>query len=175
MFTLLLASTLHLYPAQHTTAVFASTGEPPIASVASFGPPSGVHATLEHLMKCNVLRAQHRQLYNDFWRENNFDCIVMPPSPHVAPKLDQWKVINYLVPWNYLDYPACIIPVGRVDAGDVPGKAKYGIEDEVLYSTCKLSSPRSGRLRELTNEGRHECGGICECANFHSDCWKTTV
>ena len=125
---------------QHTTAIFASTGEPPIASVAGFGAPSGVHTSLENLMKFNALRTEHRQLYNNFWRETNLDCIILAPAPHPAPKLDQWKVINYLVPWNYLDYPACIIPVGRVEAGDVPGKAKYGAEDEAVYAACKLMS-----------------------------------
>jgi amidase len=95
--------------------------------------------SLEQLMKMNALRSEHRQLYNSFWREMNVDCIILPPAPHVTPKIDQWKIINYLVPWNYLDYPACIIPVGTVEARDVPGKAKYGVEDEKLYDTCELS------------------------------------
>lgn len=102
--------------------------------------------TLAQLMTFNALRAQHRQLYTEFWEDKNVDCIIMAPSPFIALKLDQWKVFTYLLPWNYLDYPACVIPVGRVEESDVPGKAKYGVEDELLYGTCKFPSLQPKRM-----------------------------
>lgn len=139
--------------------MIALTGEPLIASVlAVYGRPGGgTQKTLAQLMTLNALRAQHRQLYTDFWRQQNIDCIIMSPCASVAPKLDSWRVMSYLVPWNYLDYPACIVPVGKVEEYDVPGRAKYGVEDEAVYGTCEFSSSPLPLLLARSNTHTRPC------------------
>lgn len=60
----------------------------------------------------------------------------MPPAPHTALPIDKWNSASYTGLWNYLDYPAVVIPVGTVcesDLVDDVGNAKYGIEDKHLY------------------------------------------
>jgi amidase len=47
--------------------------------------------------------------------------------------------VTYTGLWNYLDYPAVVIPVDKVqesDSVDDPSNAKYGAEDATLYSLC---------------------------------------
>ncbi|RDI84163.1 putative dihydrolipoyllysine-residue succinyltransferase component of 2-oxoglutarate dehydrogenase complex [Venturia inaequalis] len=143
---------------EHTKSVIASTGESLIASVlAVYGRPGGgTQKTLAQLMTLNALRAQHRQLYTDFWRHQNIDCIIMSPCASVAPKLDSWRVMSYLVPWNYLDYPACIVPVGKVEECDVPGRAKYGLEDEAGYGTYKSVEDYNNAPTSIQIVGRRQ-------------------
>ncbi len=79
------------------------------------------------------------QIYNEIWKAHKLDAIMLPPAPFTAVPHDEWGPINYTVPWNYLDYPACVIPVGHVSAEDVrDGNAKYGAEDVAVYDLCKF-------------------------------------
>lgn len=67
----------------------------------------------------------------------------MPPAPHTAVPLDTWATATYTGLWNYLDYPAIVIPVDQVreeDAADDLSNAKFGPEDEKLYSLCMYKS-----------------------------------
>lgn len=64
----------------------------------------------------------------------------MPPAPHTALPLDRWTKAVYTCLWNYLDYPAIVIPVDQVrdiDFADDLSNAKFGPDDEQLYSLCK--------------------------------------
>ena len=64
----------------------------------------------------------------------------MPPAPHTALPLDQWTTASYTGLWNYLDYPAIVIPVDTVresDVADEISNAKYGADDARLYGLCK--------------------------------------
>lgn len=63
----------------------------------------------------------------------------MPPAPHTAVPLDTWSTASYTGLWNYLDYPAVVIPVDRVreeDAADDVSNAKFGEEDAKVYGLC---------------------------------------
>ena len=64
----------------------------------------------------------------------------MPPAPHTAVPLDKWTSASYTGLWNYLDYPAIVIPVDQVretDRKDELSNALFGEDDEKLYSLCK--------------------------------------
>ena len=64
----------------------------------------------------------------------------MPPAPHTALPLDCWTTATYTSLWNYLDYPAIVIPVDEVrniDSADDLSNAKFGPDDEQLYSLCR--------------------------------------
>lgn len=67
----------------------------------------------------------------------------MPPGAHTAVPLDTWDTATYTGLWNYLDYPAVVLPVGTVqesDSADDSCNAKYGPEDSRVYSLCMLVS-----------------------------------
>ncbi|KAH6611288.1 hypothetical protein Trco_001308 [Trichoderma cornu-damae] len=60
----------------------------------------------------------------------------MPPAPHTALPLDTWKIATYTGLWNYLDFPAVVIPVDAVtdsDFKDDLSNAKYGPHDAEVY------------------------------------------
>ena len=64
----------------------------------------------------------------------------MPPAPHTALPLDQWTNASYTGLWNYLDYPAVVIPVDTVcefDSADDISNAKYGADDARMYGLCE--------------------------------------
>lgn len=67
----------------------------------------------------------------------------MPPAPHTAVPRDTWSSITYTGLWNYLDYPAIVVPVDEVrdiDVVDDLSNAKFGSDDEQLYGLCRGAS-----------------------------------
>lgn len=65
---------------------------------------------------------------------------MMPPAPHTAVPLDTWASASYTGLWNYLDYPATVIPVDTVRESDIVddvSRAQFGAEDEKFYALCK--------------------------------------
>lgn len=97
--------------------------------------------TLKGFFDLNVRRAEAAKKYLSLFRDHDLDAILMPPAPHTAVPLDKWSTITYTGLWNYLDYPAVVIPVDRVrdnkDAADDVGNAQFGAEDARVYSLCK--------------------------------------
>lgn len=91
--------------------------------------------SLDDLFAWTVAREQAETAYRDMWLENRLDAILGPLAPHTAPPIDSWSSVA-LALWNLVDYPSCIIPVGKVDeTSDVVDQAaKYGEDDEKLYS-----------------------------------------
>lgn len=88
----------------------------------------------------NVRRAEAAKTYLKLFRDNDLDAILMPPAPHTALPLDCWTTATYTGLWNYLDYPAIVIPVDQVrdiDSADDLSNAKFGLDDEQLYSLCR--------------------------------------
>lgn len=70
----------------------------------------------------------------------------MPPAPHTALPWDKWNRAVYTSLWNYLDYPAIVIPVDQVqdtDFADELSNAKFGKDDEEVYSLCEYQHPFS--------------------------------
>ncbi|KAI4596870.1 hypothetical protein KJ359_005215 [Pestalotiopsis sp. 9143b] len=93
--------------------------------------------TLEGLFELNDRRAKAAKAYLEIFCDNKLDAIMMPPSQHTAVPHDCWKTASYTSLWNYLDYPAVVIPVDEVkdvDYVDDLSNAKFGPEDEKMYS-----------------------------------------
>lgn len=96
--------------------------------------------TLQGLFALNERRAEAAKTYLKLFRDNELDVILMPPAPHTAVPLDTWNRAVYTCLWNYLDYPAMVIPVGQVqdaDHADDLTNAKFGLDDEQVYSLCR--------------------------------------
>lgn len=107
------------------------------------GLPNIPHRSLEDLVRFSTAQFGARIAWHKIWRALQIDAILMPVAPHTAVPKDTWRVINYTGLFNFLDYPACTIPVGYVNEQDVPdGEAKYGAMDAAVYGLCKLSSIR---------------------------------
>ncbi|RAO73738.1 uncharacterized protein BHQ10_009750 [Talaromyces amestolkiae] len=116
---------------------FARTGEPVIPSLENIGLLSVPGTDLKGFFDLNVRRAQAAENYLKLFRENEIDVILMPPAAHTAVALDHWTKAAYTSLWNYLDYPAIVIPTDHVrdtDFADELSNVQFGPEDEKLYS-----------------------------------------
>jgi amidase len=113
-----------------------------VPSVKAIGLLSFPGTTLKGFFDLNVRRAEAANTYRNLFRDHMIDAILMPPAPHTAVPLDTWSTITYTGLWNYLDYPAVVIPVDKVQESDLvddESNAKYGPEDSNLYSLCKYT------------------------------------
>lgn len=119
---------------------FAQTGEPVVPSLANLGLLTFQGTDLPGYFALNVRRAEAAKTYLRFFLDNNIDAILMPTAPHTAVPLDTWAAASYTGLWNYLDYPAIVIPVDMVQDSDVVddiSNAQFGPEDAKLYGLCK--------------------------------------
>lgn len=96
--------------------------------------------TLKGCFDLNVRRAEAADTYLRLFGDNRIDAILMPTAPHTAVPLDSWSTASYTGLWNYLDYPAVVIPADKVRESDLvedESNAKYGPENAKLYNLCK--------------------------------------
>lgn len=117
----------------------ARTGEPVIPSLENIGLLSIPGTDLKGFFDLNVRRADAAKNYLKLFRDNEIDVIMMPPAAHTAVPLDHWTKAAYNCLWNYLDYPAIVVPTDHVrdtDSADDLSNAQFGPEDEELYSLC---------------------------------------
>lgn len=107
---------------------FGPDGEPRVASVTMaanpmFTGPLPVPFDMDPYEKINALH-EHRQNYEEAWRkqwvEHKLDVLIAPPCQHTAVPHDTFMWPFYTQIWNMLDYPACIIPCGKVSKEDDP-------------------------------------------------------
>ncbi|KAH7393248.1 amidase signature domain-containing protein, partial [Cadophora sp. MPI-SDFR-AT-0126] len=129
---------LTLSGSDHYLEQFARTNEPVIPSLEASGLLSVPRTTLQGFFDLNVRRADAAKQYLKLFHDNDLDAILMPPAPHTAVPRDTWSSITYTGLWNYLDYPAIVVPVDEVrdiDVVDDLSNAKFGSDDEQLYDT----------------------------------------
>jgi len=104
--------------------------------------------SIEELFALNVKRDEAAKSYHQIFRDNELDAVLTLAAPHTATPFNSWLEVNYTGLWNFLDFPACIIPIDKVrecDLKDAVENARYGPEDQKQYRLCKfaltLSSP----------------------------------
>ena len=100
-------------------------------------------ATLQDYFELNAARLRLKTAFQQFWLHNRIDALLYPGAPTTATPLDEWKCITYTALWNLLDYPALVIPTGKVcesDSADGIENAKFGPEDEQNYSMCEFAN-----------------------------------
>jgi amidase len=132
-----------MYRFKYYIEQFARTGEPEVPSLKAMGLLSMKGTTLRGYFDLNVRRAEAAKTYLRLFCDNSIDAILMPPAPHTALPWNTWTTATYTGLWNYLDYPAVVIPVDKVresDLADDLSNAKNGSEDARLYSLCKHTS-----------------------------------
>ncbi|KAI5461033.1 putative fatty-acid amide hydrolase [Mariannaea sp. PMI_226] len=126
-----------LLGSDHYYEQFARTGEPVIPSLKAIGLLSAPATTLKGFFDLNVRRAEAARTYLNLFLDNEIDVIVMPPMPHTTLPMDRGTKLAYTSLWNYLDYPAIVIPVDHVqdtDRADDLNYAKFGPLDKEVYS-----------------------------------------
>ncbi|KAF1852016.1 amidase [Cucurbitaria berberidis CBS 394.84] len=126
-----------LLGAENYSELFARTGEPEVPSLKALGLLSMTGTNLRGFFDLNVRRQAAARQYLQLFRSTGIDAILMPPAPHTALPLDKWTTASYTGLWNYLDYPAVVIPVDTVresDLADDVSNAVYGAEDARMYS-----------------------------------------
>ncbi|KAL2832732.1 amidase [Aspergillus pseudoustus] len=71
--------------------------------------------SLDSVWEFGAGRDTFRQRWGQIWRDNNLDVLICPGSRQVAPLHGQYGVPIYTAIWNFLDFPAAVIPFGKVD------------------------------------------------------------
>ncbi|KAL5340222.1 amidase signature domain-containing protein [Aspergillus crustosus] len=93
-----------------------ASGEPPIRSLAGSVPDlTGPQSTLEDLFDFNAKKADIAARWHQVWLDNQLDAIIMPGHSNTASPHDTYGQPPCTLLWNLIDWPACIIPYGKVD------------------------------------------------------------
>lgn len=71
--------------------------------------------TVDDIFDFNAQRADFVVQWKQIWLENGLDAIVMPGHRKTAGAHDTYGHPAYTVVWNLVDWPACVIPYGKVD------------------------------------------------------------
>ncbi|KAH0351003.1 amidase, partial [Aureobasidium melanogenum] len=106
--------------------------EPQVESVKRVNLAAIPKSSMQGYMDLTAGRRKLQAVYHNFWLDNQLDAIMLPGAPQTATRFDEWGPINYTMLWNFLDYPATIIPTGRVresDVADGEDSALYGEQD----------------------------------------------
>lgn len=90
------------------------SGEPPVNSVKLGAPPGEKHIyTIDELAGLNVQRHQFADAWHRIWVDNKLDIVLAPGAQNTAVPHDTYRMPPYTLLWNFLDFPACIIPYGK--------------------------------------------------------------
>lgn len=101
---------------------------------------------MEEFLPLNATRHRIQEAYRKLWVEHDIDALILPGAPNTATRHDEWGPITYTALWNFLDYPATVLPTGRVqptDAADDIANAKYGDRDVANYKLCEYTQSTS--------------------------------
>jgi amidase len=132
---------LLLIKGQYVQNLIARGAEPLVRSVKNVDLASIKSSSLPEFISLNANRSRIQEAYTKLWLEHDLDAILCPPAPTTATPLDRWDSITYTMLWNFLDYPSCILPVGKVSSADIAGSvtdAKHGERDQANFSMCKF-------------------------------------
>ncbi|KAI8710850.1 Amidase [Fusarium sp. LHS14.1] len=97
-------------------------GEPLVTSVASqmhpfsrgglpVSPELGIPEQFHGL---NVARIMYAEAWKQIWLDNQLDVVLAPGAVSTAVPHDTYGIPVYTVMWSVLDYPAAVIPFGKV-------------------------------------------------------------
>ena len=113
----------------------AKTGEPvhPLTSYRMVDGPGVEELSLHEVWKWTNEREKYRYEYLQEWNSKapEMDVILCPYQQSSAPVLETTHYWGYASIWNLLDYPACVFPVGRVNA-------KLDLEDEAYEPRSEI-------------------------------------
>ncbi|KAK7414574.1 hypothetical protein QQX98_006602 [Neonectria punicea] len=109
---------------------------PHVERLVNRGKPISVY----QYWQLNIAKVELQQKYLKKWDSirspttgRKADILLMPPMPHTAVPHGGCRWVGYTKVWNFLDYPALVIPGGSACEGDVAEPLASGVlgpEDE---------------------------------------------
>ncbi|CDK27142.1 unnamed protein product [Kuraishia capsulata CBS 1993] len=118
-------------------------GEPPANALCQtevgVEAPREIDDIIKLKKRCRDIEDRWFSIFN----EHNFDVIISPGAAGTAPPHDTYGMAAYTCMWNLVDFPATVIPFGKVDSesdvnDDTPFpeklKGSYPEYDRQLYS-----------------------------------------
>jgi len=163
---------------KHYSELFNRTGEPTIPSLETIGLMSVEGTTLKGFFEMHARREEAAKKYLQLFCDNRIDAILMPVAAHTAVPWNKWANATYTGLWNYLDYPAIVIPVDNVretDLADDITHAKYGPDDANLYKLCTYNRLQCLGTVLLTTALRYRPGAVQERSNSGAGGWVSTI
>ncbi|CAK7203596.1 hypothetical protein SEUCBS139899_006333 [Sporothrix eucalyptigena] len=108
----------------------AAAGEPFIPHVAMLvekGPPISVYDYWQLNRKKWALQQAYLTKWKTFKSQAGriADVVLMPTMPHTATPHGGCRWVGYTKVWNFVDYPALVLPAGRVTEDDVNAEWSY--------------------------------------------------
>ncbi|SGZ54586.1 CIC11C00000000554 [Sungouiella intermedia] len=110
--------------------------EPLIKSLSQGGIDHYVPKVADNLKEVVKLLRERKgfcQKWLEIFTKNNIDVLITPPSPSTAPPHDTYGIAPYTSMWNLVDYPALVIPYGKVETS-YEATAEYEPHLEGIYS-----------------------------------------
>ncbi|KAG8156291.1 hypothetical protein KVR01_013826 [Diaporthe batatas] len=112
-----------------STKILAKAGEPLVPSLVfirnamkevnwdrDFLPDTRtIKDSLERLAFLNVKRSEIQDLWKKMWVARGLDAVIGPGAQTTAVEHDMYALAPYTCLFSFLDYPACVIPVGSVE------------------------------------------------------------
>ncbi|KAF3771320.1 amidase [Cryphonectria parasitica EP155] len=85
------------------------------------GGGGGTEDRLGRLAVLHVKRAEMQEAWRRVWVGRRLDAVVGPGAQSTAVEHDQYGAAPYTGLWNFLDYPACVLPFGRATKAHLSG------------------------------------------------------
>ncbi|EXJ83159.1 hypothetical protein A1O1_06778 [Capronia coronata CBS 617.96] len=99
--------------------ILAEGQEPPVPILKwLLDTKAGRASTVEETWKLNAKIDRLRTLYAEQWNATQIDAIICPVSASVASVHNESRYWGYTSVWNALDFPAVVVPAGRVEESD---------------------------------------------------------
>ena len=106
--------------------------------------------SLEEVFDLNVAAGGYAAAWNSVWVDNQLDVILCPSAQTTAVVHDDFGVPIYTAVWNLLEYPAIVLPVGKVSsiklggAFDLERESQYDKSLSIADLACVLPGRQCG-------------------------------
>ncbi|KAG5365624.1 putative amidase [Yarrowia sp. B02] len=104
--------------------------------------PNCVEHSVKTLYAAQDTRNKYKTAYQKHWKEQGIDVLIMPTVPSAAIVPNTTKYWGYTCVWNLLDYPATIMPIGKVQESDKKEES-YKPRNDLDKAHQELYSPET--------------------------------
>lgn len=77
------------------------------------------------------------------------DVVILPPMPHTAVPHTACRWVGYTKVWNFLDYPALVLPAGTVTRDDIDEPWEFAPRNPKDEWTGKLWQDQRQKMADL--------------------------
>ncbi|EGV65445.1 amidase [Yamadazyma tenuis] len=107
-------------PESTAISTILDAGEPLINSLTDTGVKAfrGAPESIAELIELKAEAYRAAEDWHGVFDDNNLDCIIGPGAPGAAPPHDSCIIAPFTAQWNLVDFPALVIPYGKVEDTD---------------------------------------------------------